>query len=524
MTVEQVAMLAIGAHGRQVDKIGVPYREHLRAVAEGLEPFGPMVVMAGWLHDIIEDTDWTAAGLREVGVSARVVAVVDHVTRREGESYPDMITRVAADPVATLVKIADNAHNSLPGRAGSLTDEPQRRRLEERYQGARRILWPAAARENVITIASRVNPALLAEMPPAKRLRPLTLNGAERLGPGVVVAQPPRDDPDDGEVRVQHPRAGEPRQVDLPVLLPLGAGQDVSQALHLHGDTLIPADDERDTRVYGDVVHFAGVGPSVEDDLAAAGCHQVHQGGLGVAGVIGGRDDAHPGFLDKLGELGRRHKIVWHAAEPTTTVTFMAVRAVVFDVGNVLELSEDNYVFDEWAAGLGLTPAEFAERTQAAWDGGDIGTVTLEEVHRGLGEALGIDDVQVNAIMESMWREYLGTANTELTRWARGLRPRYKTGILSNSFVGAREREQTAYGYMDFIDDLVYSHEVGLAKPDARIYLLSCERLGVQPGEAVFIDNHEPFVQAAQDVGMHAVHFTGDNAKAIAEVSALLAR
>jgi len=201
----------------------------------------------------------------------------------------------------------------------------------------------------------------------------------------------------------------------------------------------------------------------------------------------------------------------------------MVMRAVVFDVGNVLELSEDNYAFDDWAASLGLTAEEFNERMQAATDGGDVGTVTLEDVHRNLGEAFGIDEARVNAIMEDLWREYLGTANTGLTDWARGLRPRYKTGILSNSFVGAREREQAAYGYMDFIDDLVYSHEVGLAKPDPRIYLLSCSRLDVQPGEAVFIDNHEPYVQAARDVGMHGVHFTGDNAKAIAEVTALLA-
>ncbi len=165
ITVEQVAMLATGAHGRQVDKIGVPYREHLRAVAEGLEPFGPMVVMAGWLHDIIEDTDWTAEGLREVGVSARVVEVVRLVTRMDGESYEDMLVRVAGDPLATLVKIADNAHNSLPGRAAGVTGESERRRLEERYRGARRILWPAATPENVAAIVSRVNPALLAEVP-----------------------------------------------------------------------------------------------------------------------------------------------------------------------------------------------------------------------------------------------------------------------------------------------------------------------------------------------------------------------
>jgi hypothetical protein len=257
ITVEQVAMLAIGAHGRQADKIGVPYRAHLRAVAEGLEPFGPMVVMAGWLHDIVEDTDWTTEGLREVGVSARVVEVVRLVTRTGGESYEDMLVRVAGDPLATLVKIADNAHNSLPGRVAGVTSESERRRLEERYRGARRVLWPATIPENVDAIVSRVNPALLAEMPAARGLRPLPLNGTERLGPRVVVAQPPRDDPDDGEVLVEDPRAGEPLQVDPPVLLALGAGQDVSQPFHLHGDALTPADDEGDTRIGRDVAHLA---------------------------------------------------------------------------------------------------------------------------------------------------------------------------------------------------------------------------------------------------------------------------
>lgn len=158
-------MLAIGAHGEQVDRIGVPYREHLRAVAEGLEPFGPMAVMAGWLHDILEDTAWTAEGLREVGVSARVVEVVGLVSRLEGESYEDMITRIVRDPVATLVKVADNAHNSRPERVARITDESERHRLEERYRSARRILWPATTSGDVITIISRVNPALLAEVP-----------------------------------------------------------------------------------------------------------------------------------------------------------------------------------------------------------------------------------------------------------------------------------------------------------------------------------------------------------------------
>ena len=200
----------------------------------------------------------------------------------------------------------------------------------------------------------------------------------------------------------------------------------------------------------------------------------------------------------------------------------MAIRAVVFDVGNVLELTEDNYPFGEWAASLGLTSEQFAQRTTGVFADGDVGTVTLDEVHERLGEALGIGAGQVAAFMEDFWREYLGVPNGQLIDWARMLRPRYKTGILSNSFVGAREREHEAYGYGDLVDDLVYSHEVGLLKPDPRVYALSCERLGVLPEEAVFLDDKPPFVAGARGAGLHAVHFRGDNARAIAEIEELL--
>jgi len=78
------------------------------------------------------------------------------------------------------------------------------------------------------------------------------------------------------------------------------------------------------------------------------------------------------------------------------------------------------------------------------WTAGSLGTLTLEEVHQAIRDRLGLGEQQLAAYMTDLWREYLGTANTELIEYARQLRPRYRTGILSNSFVGAREREQAA--------------------------------------------------------------------------------
>ncbi|MGF1427059.1 HD domain-containing protein [Kitasatospora sp. LaBMicrA B282] len=163
LTVAEVDALAAQAHAGQVDKIGVPYVEHVRAVAHGLAPIGDVLEMAGLLHDVIEDTDWTAERLVAAGVPEAAVALVVAVTKRPGVPYEEMIRRVAADPPACLVKIADNAHNSLPERAAQLPQE-KRARLAAKYAAARRVLWPAAEQAQVAGIVQRVNPALLAEL------------------------------------------------------------------------------------------------------------------------------------------------------------------------------------------------------------------------------------------------------------------------------------------------------------------------------------------------------------------------
>ncbi|WP_327071222.1 HD domain-containing protein [Kitasatospora sp. NBC_01250] len=163
LTVAEADALAALAHAGQVDKIGVPYVEHVRAVAHGLAPLGSVLEMAGLLHDVIEDTDRTADHLLDAGVPRAVVDLVRAVTKRPGVPYDEMIRQVAADPLACLVKIADNAHNALPDRAARLPED-KRAQLAAKYAAARRVLWPAAERRDVETILRRVNPALLAEL------------------------------------------------------------------------------------------------------------------------------------------------------------------------------------------------------------------------------------------------------------------------------------------------------------------------------------------------------------------------
>ena len=198
-----------------------------------------------------------------------------------------------------------------------------------------------------------------------------------------------------------------------------------------------------------------------------------------------------------------------------------AIRAVVFDIGGVLEITPDLAVDRRWEARLGLPPGEMDERLADVWKGGSLGTITLEDVHQAIKDRLGLDEPQLAAYMADVWREYVGTANAELIGYARRLRPRYRTGIVSNSFVGAREREQAAYGFEDLVDEIVYSHEVGISKPDPRIYELACERLGVRPAEMIFLDDVPACVTAAGEAGIHAIQYR-NNAQAIEEIEALL--
>ncbi|MEC4015948.1 HD domain-containing protein [Streptomyces sp. H27-D2] len=165
LTLAETDALAAEAHAGQTDRIGVPYVEHVRAVARGLAPISERLAQAGLLHDVVEDTEWTLDGLLAAGVPAEVVALVDAVTNRPGVPYEAMIRSIveaaeAGDEEVALLKIADNAHNSHPDRTAALP-AGDRKRLEAKYRAARRLLWPTVGRDQLEAVVRRVNPSLL---------------------------------------------------------------------------------------------------------------------------------------------------------------------------------------------------------------------------------------------------------------------------------------------------------------------------------------------------------------------------
>lgn len=130
--VELARTIAKKAHEGQFRRDGVtPYIEHPAAVASRA-PKSPESQAAAWLHDVLEDTNLSAADLRAQGIPARVVDAVEALTKQEGLSYEENLKRVAANELAKGVKIADMLSN--------LADSPTKNQIRKYAGGLLKLL------------------------------------------------------------------------------------------------------------------------------------------------------------------------------------------------------------------------------------------------------------------------------------------------------------------------------------------------------------------------------------------------
>ena len=180
------------------------------------------------------------------------------------------------------------------------------------------------------------------------------------------------------------------------------------------------------------------------------------------------------------------------------------IAAVVFDIGSVLEVIDHSVFPAPFETRHSLAPGAVAAASDFEGDPG-LGEIDEAGVRGHWQRRLGLSDMQADELMADYWRWYVGTLDQPLVDWFAGVRGRgLKAGILSNSGPGAREAER-CWGFEEMTDDIVYSHEVGLGKPDPAVYALTAARLEVEPEQIAFLDDVEVNVDAARAAGWHAV-------------------
>lgn len=124
-TLERAIAIAALAHEGQVDKAGAPYVLHPLRVMLACQT--PEARIAAVLHDVVEDTAITLEELEGEGFPAEVLEAVAALTKREGEDYEAFIRRVAPNPIAREVKLADLRDNSDLSRIAEPTERDRER-------------------------------------------------------------------------------------------------------------------------------------------------------------------------------------------------------------------------------------------------------------------------------------------------------------------------------------------------------------------------------------------------------------
>ncbi|HTV09585.1 MAG TPA: HAD family phosphatase, partial [Candidatus Aquilonibacter sp.] len=99
--------------------------------------------------------------------------------------------------------------------------------------------------------------------------------------------------------------------------------------------------------------------------------------------------------------------------------------------------------------------------------------------------------------------------NQPMIDWAAALqRHALLTGILSNMGDVMEEGIMARLAWMATFPVRIFSHRLGLAKPDERIYRHAISALGVAPDEILFLDDRLENVEAARALGLHAIHYS----------------
>ncbi len=184
----------------------------------------------------------------------------------------------------------------------------------------------------------------------------------------------------------------------------------------------------------------------------------------------------------------------------------MTVHAVFFDLGGVVVRTEFQAPREHLAERLNMTYEELSrlvfesESSRKA----SIGKITTDSHWEAVTRRLGRPVSEAKAIREEFFAG--DVIDASLVDFIRSLRPRYKTGVISNAWPDLRDYLVEKH-MDDAFDALVLSAEVGLMKPDPKIYRIALEKLGVSAREAAFVDDTPPNVEAAAALGMHGILF-----------------
>jgi putative hydrolase of the HAD superfamily len=198
----------------------------------------------------------------------------------------------------------------------------------------------------------------------------------------------------------------------------------------------------------------------------------------------------------------------------------MSLRAAFFDFGGVIVRTEYQAPRERLAERLNLT---YEELSTIVFEGetarkASIGQVSVDAHWLAVTRKLRLPASEAKAIRDEFFAG--DVIDRDFLDFIRSLRPRCKTGIISNAWGDLREyivRNQLD----DAFDALIISAEIGMIKPQTEVYDLALKQFQVKAEEAAFIDDMPANITAANALGLHGILFRNP-AQVKADLKALL--
>ena len=197
------------------------------------------------------------------------------------------------------------------------------------------------------------------------------------------------------------------------------------------------------------------------------------------------------------------------------------IKAVIFDMGGVILRTVDPTKRDAMAERLGVTRSELEEVVFQSETSLQSELGQLSEA--GHWEAVLAHFNQPAERYQDWYGEFFSgdMIDRELMTFISSLKLKVKVGLLSNAWEHARENLTSKHDFINIFDVSIFSSEVGLRKPDQRIFNLILQRLGVAAGEAVFVDDFRANIDSAAALGLKTVWYQ-DRDSAIKKITRLL--
>lgn len=181
------------------------------------------------------------------------------------------------------------------------------------------------------------------------------------------------------------------------------------------------------------------------------------------------------------------------------------MEAVIFDLGNVLLPFNWDIAAEKFAVRTGRSRREVDDYmvTMPFLNDLSLGHMTKEEYFRVVAKDFGYDGSYEEFAV--IWSDIF-TPDEEMIGLAVRLQGRLRRFILSNTSAIHMDFIFERYPFMHTFDGYILSHEVGLLKPDRRIYEVTRDRFALVPAQSVFIDDILANVEGARAIGMHGIH------------------